>query len=176
VVIQKAESVLDARNMTIFQIFCIIAKLGDMSMKTAAKNTKKNGIIKIAEPTEREHHNKVIAWARLMVETGQEPLLHFLRSGFEGLRLTMGVRMQVKRQSIATGWPDLFLAVPKWDRTAPHVSVSGLFIELKRIKGGTVSAEQARMIGDLNSLGYKAVVCKGAAAAIREIKNYLGMP
>ena len=60
-------------------------------------------------PTERQEHDKVIAWARLMVETGQEPRLRFLRSGFEGLRLTMGVRMQVKRQSITTGWPDLFL-------------------------------------------------------------------
>jgi hypothetical protein len=106
-----------------------------------------------------------------MVNTGQEPRLRFLRSGFEGLRLTMGVRMQVKRQSIATGWPDLFLAVPVWG--LKHYC--GLFVELKRLKGGTVSAEQAIMIGDLQSIGYKAVVCRGADDAIQTIKNYLGM-
>jgi hypothetical protein len=122
-------------------------------------------------PTERQEHDKVIAWARLMVETGQEPRLRFLRSGFEGLRLTMGVRMQVKRQSISTGWPDLFLAVPSWK----YNHNCGLFIELKRLKGGTVSSEQAIMIGDLNSLGYKAIVCRGADHAINEIKQYLGI-
>jgi hypothetical protein len=122
-------------------------------------------------PTERHEHDKVVSWARLMVSTGQEPRLRFLRSGFEGLRLTMGVRMQVKRQSIATGWPDLFLAVPQRYPVPYH----GLFLELKRLKGGSVSSEQAIMLGDLQSLGYKAIVCKGSDAAINEIKRYLGM-
>jgi hypothetical protein len=79
--------------------------------------------------------------------------------------------MQVKRQSIATGWPDLFLAVPQRYPVPYH----GLFIELKRLKSCTVSSEQAIMIGDLNSLGYKAIVCKGADHAINNIKKYLGM-
>jgi hypothetical protein len=129
-------------------------------------------------PLERDEHNRVIEWAKLMVSTGQEPRLRFLRSGFEGLRLTMGVRMQVKRQSIATGWPDLFLAVPVRRNCADGWLLEhtcGLFIELKRVKGGTVSAEQSRMIGDLNSLGYMAYVCRGADEAINEIKLYLGM-
>ena len=126
-----------------------------------------------AIPTERQEHDKTIAWARLMVETGQEPRLRFLRSGFEGIRLTMGVRMQVKRQSIATGWPDLFLAVPRFSRL--EQTYYGLFIELKRLKGGTVSSEQAIMIGDLQSLGYKAIECRGADHAISEIKRYLGI-
>jgi len=124
-------------------------------------------------PLERDEHNRVISWAKLMVSTGQEPRLRFLRSGFEGLRLTMGVRMQCKRQSITTGWPDLFLAVPRKLQTGYYCC--GLFVELKRIQGGTVSAEQSRMIGDLNSLGYKATICRGSDAAIKEIKRYLGM-
>ena len=122
-------------------------------------------------PLERDEHNRVISWAKLMVSTGQEPRLRFLRSGFEGLRLTMGVRMQVKRQTVSVGFPDLFLAVPVWG--LKHYC--GLFVELKRLKGGTVSAEQAIMIGDLQSLGYKAIVCRGADHAISEIKRYLGI-
>jgi hypothetical protein len=134
---------------------------------------------KLQIPTERQEHDKLVAWARLMVSTGQEPRLRFLRSGFEGLRLGMGTRMQVKRQSIATGWPDLFLAVPMClgnNRGETNTKwIHGLFIELKRISGGTVSAEQSRMIGDLQSLGYKAIICRGADHAIQTIKEYLGM-
>jgi len=122
-------------------------------------------------PLERDEHNRVISWAKLMVSTGQEPRLRFLRSGFEGIRLSMGTRMQVKRQSIATGWPDLFLAVPVWK--LKHYC--GLFIELKRVKGGTVSAEQIRMIGNLNTFGYCARVCRGADHAIQTIQEYLGI-
>jgi hypothetical protein len=88
----------------------------------------------------------------------------------------MGVRMQMKRQSISTGWPDLFMAVPgrekRWKDS--DLVYHGLFVELKRLRGGSVSAEQAIMIGDLNSLGYKAIVCRGADEAIAEIKRYLG--
>jgi hypothetical protein len=122
-------------------------------------------------PTEREDSMAVMAWARLMVETGQEPRLRFLRCGFEGLRLTMGVRMQMKRQSVSRGFPDLVLYVPQRYPVTYHA----LFVELKRLKGGTISAEQAIMIGDLQSLGYKSIVCRGADHAISEIKRYLGM-
>jgi len=131
-----------------------------------------------AIPTEREESMRIMAWARLMVSTGQEPRLRLLRCGFEGLRLSMGVRMQAKRQMVSTGWPDLFLAVPqRYDVRSDTAAVKfhGLFIELKRIKGGTVSAEQAIMIGDLNSLGYRATICRGADAAIKEIKRYLNL-
>ena len=121
-------------------------------------------------PTERQEQDKVLAWARLMVSIGHHHL-RFLRCGFEGLRLSMGVRMQAKRQSVSTGWPDMVLFVPQRYPVTYH----GLFIELKRLKGGTVSAEQARMIGDLNSLGYKAIMCRGADHAINEIKRYLGI-
>jgi hypothetical protein len=119
-----------------------------------------------------------MAWARLMVSTGQEPRLRLLRCGFEGLRLSMGVRMQMKRQTVSTGWPDLFLAVPRmYDVRGDTATFQfcGLFIELKRVKGGTVSAEQAIMIGDLQSLGYKAIMCRGADEAIQTIKTYLGI-
>lgn len=140
----------------------------------AASKSLKGRII----PTERQDQEKVVSWARMMVETGQEPRLRFLRCGFEGLRLSMGVRMAVKRQSISTGWPDMFLAVPRnYEGRFSNVfyQFCGLFIELKRQKRSIVSAEQARMIGDLNSMGYKAVVCKGADHAIETIKQYLGI-
>jgi len=126
-------------------------------------------------PTEWEEQCAVVAWANLMVETRQEPRLDFLVGSASGARLTIGNLMKLKRAGvIKKAWPDLFLAVPRFSRL--EQTYYGLFIELKRIKGGTVSAEQAIMIGDLQSLGYKAIVCRGADHAIQTIKEYLGMP
>ena len=124
-------------------------------------------------PLERDEHNRVIAWAKLMVSTGQEPRLRFLRSGFEGIRLTMGVRMQVKRQSVSRGFPDLVLYVPveTYQREIYHA----LFIELKRVKGGVISAEQKEMMALLVDQGYCVKVCRGADEAIKCISDYLGV-
>ena len=124
-------------------------------------------------PLERDEHNRVIAWAKLMVSTGQEPRLRFLRSGFEGLRLSMGVRMQMKRQSISIGWPDLFLSVPSFIHE-PH-DYYGLYIELKRLKGGIVSVDQRAMHDELEAQSYCVRVCRGADHAIQTIKDYLGI-
>lgn len=52
---------------------------------------------------------------------------------------------------------------------------NGLFIELKRIKGGSVSKEQKDFISFLNNQGYLAVVCKGHKEAIVVIEQYLAL-
>ena len=124
-------------------------------------------------PTEREESMKIMAWARLMVATGQEPRLSLLRCGFEGIRLSMGVSMQMKRQSISIGWPDLFLSVPSFIHE-PH-DYYGLYIELKRLKGGIVSVDQRAMHDELEAQSYCVRVCRGADHTIQTIKDYLGM-
>jgi hypothetical protein len=129
-------------------------------------------------PYERDESMAVMRWARNMVETNQEPRLKLLRCGFEGLRLSMGVRMQVKRQSVCSGWPDLFLSVPSTEEAADGwvtEHINGLYIELKRQNGGTVSQEQKAMHQLLRVQGYRVVVCRGAVAAIDAICEYLGL-
>ena len=128
-------------------------------------------------PTERQEQDAVIKWAKMMVATGQEPRLKLLRCGFEGIRLNMGQRMMLKRQSISTGWPDIFLAVPMMhfglrNTCRDHM---GLYIELKRRKGGVVSQEQRDLCVLLMEQGYEVCFCKGADEAIETIKQYLGM-
>ena len=71
-----------------------------------------------------------------------------------------------KTAGMRNGFPDLFLPVP----TAHH---HGLFIEMKRTKGGRVSPEQKDWLEYLNDAGYKAVVCKGFIEAKEEIECYL---
>lgn len=69
-------------------------------------------------------------------------------------------------QGVRKGAPDLMLPVA---RGGYH----GLFIELKRVKGGWVSKEQAEFLAALTAQDYRAVVCRGAIPAIKEIEKYM---
>lgn len=72
----------------------------------------------------------------------------------------------LKMQGVRRGVPDICLPVPRG-------GFHGLYIELKRRKGGVVSEEQAVWIDRLNRVGYRAVVCHGWDAAREEIEAYL---
>ena len=87
----------------------------------------------------------------------------------------------LQTEGVMRGVPDLFLAVPReeyvqdqktgvWFRPTRH----GLFIELKRVKGGKVSPEQYVWMEKLTNQGYKCVVARGFEAAKQEILEYLG--
>ena len=96
------------------------------------------------------------------------PELALLHSSGNGLRLTPGQAVKTKKQGLTKGVPDIMLPVPK-------NNYHGLFIELKRIKGGKVSPEQKIVIAALENQGYKAIVCHGHQEAIETIKKYLGI-
>ena len=72
----------------------------------------------------------------------------------------------LKLQGVKAGVPDICLPVPCGD-------YHGLYIELKRTKGGIVSDAQKEWIEMLNGRGYLAVVAKGATEAIKVITEYL---
>lgn len=72
----------------------------------------------------------------------------------------------LKRQGVKPGVPDLFLAVPAGE-------YHGLFIELKRRKGGRVSEHQRAWLGALGRQGYKAVIANGAKEALDVIVEYI---
>jgi hypothetical protein len=71
----------------------------------------------------------------------------------------------LKAEGVRAGVPDLFLAVPHGDK-------HGLFIEMKKTKGGRVSDSQSSMIECLIQNGYAAVVCRGWIDAKTTIENY----
>lgn len=73
----------------------------------------------------------------------------------------------LRTEGFRDGIPDLMLAIP---RGAWH----GLFIEMKRTRGGVVSSDQTEYILMFNGLGYAAGVHHGAASAISAIRHYLG--
>jgi hypothetical protein len=76
------------------------------------------------------------------------------------------VAAKLKREGVKAGIPDLMLP---YARGGWH----GLFIEMKRIKGGSVSKIQGERIAFLRGQNYQVKICKGAAEAIEAIKVYM---
>ena len=85
-----------------------------------------------------------------------------------GARTSMNEAKRLKAAGYKKGFPDVFVYEP---RGAFH----GLAIELKKDKGGRVSATQREWIAALEARGYRAVVAKGLEAAQMVIVDYLGV-
>lgn len=72
----------------------------------------------------------------------------------------------LKAEGVRPGVPDLFLA-------HPNRYYSGLFIEMKKAKGGKVSDAQSEMRTLLMWAGYDVQICEGADKARAVITDYL---
>ena len=64
-------------------------------------------------------------------------------------------------------------SVDRGQYTIIRTKYNGLYIELKRLRGGTVSATQKQWIARLRDAGYAVEVCKGWEAAAAVITDYL---
>jgi len=122
-----------------------------------------------------EHHEQVavVNWARFMADTGRLPelaLLYAVPNGGHREKATAG---RLKAEGTRRGVPDLCLPVPRL--TVEGGYLAGLYVEMKA-PGGSTSPEQRAWIAALGSLGYRAVVCRGADAAKAEIESYLALP
>ena len=135
--------------------------------KIRDNKTQKENMIKTNKtPLESEEQELIFKWRD--ENKFKWPELFLLHSSGNGLRLTPGQATKAKKQGLTKGIPDIMLPVPK-------NNYHGLFIELKRIKGGKVSPEQELFLKALEKQGYKAVVCHGHKEAIETIKQYLGI-
>ena len=115
--------------------------------------------------TEADEQKAVIQWWRLVhgkYGVGEHLLMHVANEGSGSV--VRGITQ--KRMGLRPGCPDLFLAVPCG-------GLSGLWIEMKRAKGGVVRPEQADFLLSLKAMGYAAEVCRGADKAIEAIDKYL---
>ena len=72
----------------------------------------------------------------------------------------------MKAEGVSAGVPDICIPVP-------NKKYHGLYIEMKRQKGGRVSEKQKEWIDRLNSLGYLVVVCRGFDEAREVIEEYI---
>lgn len=115
-------------------------------------------------PTESQEQVTLFAWAKLNENKYPELalMLHVPNGGWRDKRTAE----KLKREGVRPGFPDIFLPVP---RRGHH----GLMVELKRVKGGSVSTDQKKWLESLNSQGYLAVVAKGYEEAKKIIVDYL---
>lgn len=106
-------------------------------------------------PTEHEEQRELVRWFR---QTHRGIRIFAIPNG--GQR-SLAAAARLKVEGVSAGVPDLF--IPAWK----------LWIEMKRIKGGSVSAEQKDWIKYLEEVGYCAKVCNGADDAKEQITAFL---
>jgi hypothetical protein len=126
--------------------------------------------------TEHDEQAVVIAWARL--QAGGYPELRLLHASLNGAKLPYGYDKNGRRYSaqanklkdegLLPGVSDLFLPVP---RRGYH----GIYIEMKRNKGGELSDDQEWFLREVHAQGYAGIVCCGADEAIGALQVYLGI-
>ena len=115
-------------------------------------------------PTEAQEQTTLFQWAKLMEKKWPElQLLHAIPNG--GSRNPIEAR-HLKEQGVKAGIPDIFLPCPK---NVFH----GLYIEMKRKKGGRLSEAQREMIDNLRCCGYRVEVCEGWEKARDVITEYM---
>ena len=120
---------------------------------------------KASPPIPSEHQEQVtlFEWAAWMGT--QLPELKKMHAIPNGGKRDIRTAAMLKAEGVKPGVPDIFLPVPRgrWH---------GMYIELKRRKGGTVSKEQQAWINALKE-DYWCAVCHGWEAARDEIMRYL---
>lgn len=97
--------------------------------------------------TEHEEQRELVQWYR---QTYKGSLIFAIPNGGRRGKAEAG---RLKAEGVTPGIPDLFIPELK------------LFVEMKRAKGGTVSADQKAVMSALVSAGYECEVCKGKEAA-----------
>lgn len=118
-------------------------------------------------PTESEEQQCLFRWAAY--QSGAYPELELLYHVPNGGSRIKSEAVRFKAEGVKAGVPDLCLPVA---RGGYH----GMYIELKRQKGGRTSPEQEHWIQVLRGQGYYAMVCEGWEPAARSILFYLKMP
>jgi hypothetical protein len=129
--------------------------------KTILEYPKKKEVKKGVPYEDWEQENFVL-W--LLNEYGDDDFLWYAVPNGE-LR-DIRTANKLKRLGVKKGVPDMCFCVAS-DK------YHGLYVEMKRINGGSVSKEQKNRIDQLSKYNYKAVVCRGYEAAKKEIKEYL---
>lgn len=71
-----------------------------------------------------------------------------------------GTARKLKAEGVVPGIPDLY--IPEWN----------LWVEMKRAKGGRLSADQAEMRDYLESIGHDVIIGHGAEDASRQLLDW----
>lgn len=115
-------------------------------------------------PTEAQEQTTLFQWAGMM--EGRIPELRLMHHIANGGTRNQIEALHLKQQGVKAGIPDIFLPCARG-------GFHGLYIEMKRRKGGRVSIEQKKMIIALRDQGYCVEVCQGWEEARDIITAYM---
>jgi len=118
------------------------------------------------EPVPTEEQEQAWLFERVKMSESQYPELSLMFHIPNGGLRSKSEAARFKRAGVKAGVPDIFLPVARGE-------YHGLFIELKRRKGGVVSENQSQWLESLRQQGYKTAVCHGWQEAWQEIERYL---
>ena len=105
--------------------------------------------------TEHEEQREFVRWFR---QTYKGVRIFAIPNGGARSIATAG---RLKAEGVSPGVPDLF--IPDWR----------LWVEMKRTKGGSLSAEQKDWIAYLEGCGHYCMVAKGAEQAKKKISGFV---
>lgn len=105
--------------------------------------------------TEHEEQRELVKWFR---QAFRDVRIFAIPNGGARSKATAG---RLKAEGVSKGIPDLF--VPEWK----------LWIEMKRVKGGSLSPDQKDWIKYLESVGYCVIVGKGEIDAREQILTHI---
>ena len=118
----------------------------------------------MSEVSEHAEQASLMAWWNMWSkQNAPGVLLYAIPNG--GARNIITGR-KLKAEGVLAGIPDLFLATP---RGAWH----GLYLEMKRSRGGHVSDAQKAIMALLERQGYRCLVAHGVVEARQHIENYM---
>lgn len=128
----------------------------------------------LAIPLESYEQKAFVNWAKLKSINGIKIIDYLIaipNGGSRKRRLIKGKwvpteALNLKLQGLLVGAPDIFIALPV-------MSYHGLFIEMKRRKGGIISPEQMKVITRLRNIGYYVEVAHGWEAAVNITESYI---
>lgn len=115
-------------------------------------------------PSEAEEQAALFGWAQM--KSYFYPELNLMFHVPNGGKRNKAEAARFKREGVKAGVPDIILPVPRG-------KYHGLFVELKRIRGGKPSDEQLEWIAQLRTQGYAAEICCGWQEASAVIQKYL---
>lgn len=106
-------------------------------------------------PSEHEEQVGIVNWIRRKFP---EVVVFAIPNGD---KRSISVAKRLKAEGVVAGVPDLF--IPDWN----------LWIEMKKQKGGRLSAAQKDMIEHLERIGHTVIVGYGATDASQKITDFL---
>lgn len=117
-------------------------------------------------PTEHDEQVALMQWSEYAMAA--HPELDLLYAIANGGKRHIRTALTLQAEGVKKGVFDLHLPVPRG-------TFHGLYIEMKRRKGGTLSAEQKAFRAKVERQGYQTYVCKGWESARDAILEYLAL-